>query len=441
MFLGNREREMGTGAPGAVAGYDFSDRTAQISYCLPGSGQPETVSLVAGEEQFLIPALLARCAERDLWLFGKEAQESVEKGEAAAVTDLLERAVRRETVFLDGQPYDPVALLSLFLKRTLSLLNPILPLGRIRAFVFTVEEVTGPVIEALTQSVSLLGLKGAKLYVIGRAESFFYYNISQPAELWVHDVLLCDFSGPCLKTFLFTLNRRTTPVAAFVEEASFPHVRRPEDARSGEEDGRRRERLEKLDRYFADAVGQLMKDRTVSTVYLIGEGFQGEWYQESLKLLCQGRRVFLGNNLYSKGACYAAKERLSGSRLSADYAFLGRDMIRANVGMHVLRRGQDAYLALLDAGTNWYEAKKECEFLLEEENSFSLRITPLNGKEVREVLVSLNGLAKRPPRMTRIRMRVDMTDVSTVRINMEDLGFGEFYPATHQFWEETFSLA
>ena len=113
MFLGNREREMGTGAPGAVAGYDFSDRTAQISYCLPGSGQPETVSLVAGEEQFLIPALLARCAERDLWLFGKEAQESVEKGEAAAVTDLLERAVRRETVFLDGQPFDPVALLSL----------------------------------------------------------------------------------------------------------------------------------------------------------------------------------------------------------------------------------------------------------------------------------------------------------------------------------------
>lgn len=230
-------------------------------------------------------------------------------------------------------------------------------------------------------------------------------------------------------------------MAAFVEEASFPHVRRPEDAGSGEEDGRRRERLEKLDRYFADAVGQLVKDRTVSTVYLIGEGFQGEWYQESLKLLCQGRRVFLGNNLYSKGACYAAKERLSGSRLSADYAFLGRDMIRANVGMHVLRRGQDAYLALLDAGTNWYEAKKECEFLLEEENSFSLRITPLNGKEVREVLVSLNGLAKRPPRMTRIRMRVDMTDVSTVRINMEDLGFGEFYPATHQFWEETFSLA
>ncbi len=219
MFLGNREREIGSGASSAVVGYDFDGRVAQISYCLPGSKQPETVSQVAGEEQFLIPALLARCTDRDLWLYGKEAEESVERGEALPVTDLLEKASLKETVFLDGKSYDPVALLSLFLKRTLSLLNPILPLGRIRAFVFTVAEVTGPVIEALTQAGSLLGLKGARLYVIGRAESFFYYNISQPEELWIHDVLLCDFSGSSLKTFLFTANRRTTPTAVVVEEA------------------------------------------------------------------------------------------------------------------------------------------------------------------------------------------------------------------------------
>ena len=49
MFLGNREREIGSGASGAVVGYDFDGRGAQISYCLPGSKQPETVSQVAGE--------------------------------------------------------------------------------------------------------------------------------------------------------------------------------------------------------------------------------------------------------------------------------------------------------------------------------------------------------------------------------------------------------
>lgn len=438
MFLGNKGRGNGQAASCAVAGYDMDGRYAQISYCLPGNGQPETVSQTAGEEEFLIPAMLARCTDRDLWLYGKEARMSAEKGEATAVTDLLEKAVQKEEVFVGGQSFDPVALLSLFFKRTLSLLSPALAPGKIRAFAFTVEEVTGPVIDVLTQAFSMLGLKGTRLYVVGRAESFFYYNINQPAELWARDVLLCDFSGPFLKTLLFTLNRRTTPTAAFVEEASFPHVRRLEQTQNEDKD---RHQREKLDRFFSDAAGQLLRDRNVSTVYLIGEGFEGEWYQESLKLLCQGRRVFLGNNLYSKGACYAAAQRLSGTGPGTEYAFLGKDMIKANVGMHVQRRGQDAYLALLDAGTNWYEAKKECEFLLEEENGFTLRITPLNGKEVREVVVTLKGLAKRPPRMTRIRMRMDMTDVETVRISMEDLGFGEFYPATHQFWEETFSLA
>ena len=33
-----------------------------------------------------------------------------------------------------------------------------------------------------------------------------------------------------------------------------------------------------------------------------------------------------------------------------------------------------------------------------------------------------------------------MADLTTLRLNMEDLGFGEFFPATHQFWENTISI-
>lgn len=437
MFLDRKGNDTKWNAAGAVAGYDLGSDTAQISYCLPASDKPETISQVAGEEDFLIPAMLAKRVDRDLWLYGKEAQECVEKGEAEPVTELLQKAAEGVPVEVLGEAYDPVALLSLFLKRTLSLLTPIIHPDRLQAFVFTVEEVTMPVIEALQHAVALLELKAGQLFVIGRAESFFYYNISQPEELWIHDVLVCDFSLPHLKTLLFTANRRTTPIASFVEEKSWDEVEQisytgdeTEDHRSGM----------KLDRKFAAAMESLLLDRRVSTVYLIGNGFAGEWYQESLQVLCRDRRVFLGNNLYSKGACYAGKERLNKGGISRGYAFLGKDMLKANLGMHVVRRGNDAYLALLDAGVNWYEAQKECEFLLEEKNTFSLRITPLNGKEVREVSVTLNGLPARPARTTRIRMKVDMTDAVTVRISMEDLGFGEFFPATHKFWEETFEL-
>lgn len=437
MFLERRESNGKRNITGAVAGYDLSYSTAQISYCLPGQEQPETVSRTAGEEQFLIPAVLAKRTDRELWLYGTQALECAQEGEAVLVENLLFLAAKGEPVEVQGEEFDPVALLSLFLKRTLSLLTPIFPAENLQALVFSVDEVTKPVIDALIGAAALLELKTEQIFMIGRAESFFYYNISQPEELWRREVLLCDFTGPHLRTLLFCANRHTMPVASFVEEADWEKA--AQIVRTGDADTDHRSGM-LLDRQFMEAAKAVLLDRAVDTVYLIGDGFAGEWYQESLKILCAGRRVFMGNNLYSKGACYAARERLSPGGVSRGYVFLGRDMLKANVGMHVAYRGSDTYLALLDAGINWYEAVGERDFLLEEKNTFSLRITPLNGKEAREMLVTLDGLPARPARTTRIRLKVDMTDVNTVRISMEDLGFGEFFPATHKFWEESFPI-
>ena len=113
--------------------------------------------------------------------------------------------------------------------------------------------------------------------------------------------------------------------------------------------------------------------------------------------------------------------------VSEGYVFLGKDMLKANISLYVEKRGQDSCQPLLDAGTNWYDAKTEIDFLLEEENRFSLRITPLNGGEIRDVEIALTGLPQRPARTTRIHLQID-------------LGFGEFFPATHQFWEKTISI-
>ncbi len=423
-------------AEGAVAGYDLGESIAQISYCLPGETKPETVSQVAGGEDYLIPACLARRTDRELWLYGKEAKEAAGRGEAVLVDRLLERAALGEQLEVDGKTYDPVALLALFLRRTFSFLTPIVHPDRLESLVFTVENVTKPVIDALTGAVSILELKTKHVYIIGRAESFFYYNINQPEELMRRDVLACDFEAR-LKTLLFSVNRRTTPIAAFAEEKDLDGIRPVQPVGDAVADGRS---YMQLDHAFAAAMKELLDGRQVSTIYLLGRGFAGEWYQETLPVLCEGRRVFLGNNLYSKGACYAARQRLSPDNTVKGYAFLGQDMLKANVGMHVSRRGEDAYLALLDAGVNWYDAGKECEFLLEEENVFTLRITPLDGRDVREVRVTLSGLPERPARASRIHMKMEMTDAGTVHVSLEDLGFGEFFPATHRFWEESFSL-
>ena len=97
MFFDKKKEGAGkTEQAKAVVGYDLGNSYAQISYWLPGSTKPETVSQVAGEEDYLIPAVLGRVSSRDIWLFGRDAQTAGQEGQAVLVTDLLERACDRK---------------------------------------------------------------------------------------------------------------------------------------------------------------------------------------------------------------------------------------------------------------------------------------------------------------------------------------------------------
>lgn len=119
MFLEHREKEENKRQ--ATAGYDLTDAYAQISYCLPGEPCPKTISLQADQEQYLIPALLGRYTDQDLWVYGPKAQAAAAAGEVFLVDGLLTKAAHQEMVEVGGQNYSSVALLSLFLKRTMSL--------------------------------------------------------------------------------------------------------------------------------------------------------------------------------------------------------------------------------------------------------------------------------------------------------------------------------
>ena len=67
--------------------------------------------------------------------------------------------------------------------------------------------------------------------------------------------------------------------------------------------------------------------RRLNSVYLIGDGYRDGWADESLHYLCRGRRVFQGNNLYSKGACYGMMERLHPGEEWKEHVYLGDDKL------------------------------------------------------------------------------------------------------------------
>lgn len=61
-----------------------------------------------------------------------------------------------------------------------------------------------------------------------------------------------------------------------------------------------------------------------SGVFLVGSGFDREWAVRSVPMLCKNHRhVFYGNNLYCKGACYGAREKVEGRQVK-DLVYRGR---------------------------------------------------------------------------------------------------------------------
>ena len=148
------------------------------------------------------------------------------------------------------------------------------------------------------------------------------------------------------------------------------------------------------------------------------------------------RRIFGGTNLFAQGACFSAREKVEERRLKG-YLFLGNDLVRYNIGMEMTINGSPAYYALIAAGVNWYEAEKECELILDGTEELEFVVSSMESGKRNRYTMKLDGLPKRPPKTTRIRLRLEYDSPVTCQITAEDLGFGDMFPASHKIWHET----
>lgn len=418
-----------------IVGYDLGDRYSQISYWTNEGTEPETLSMVAGGESYNIPTLLCKRQGVSQWFFGKDARKRAGQDDSFLIRDLVSLARAGEPVKVEEEEFDPTALLTLFVKRSMALLTATCGTDRMEGLMITCEKLDGRMVEILNEVVSRLDLKAGHIYFQGHVESFYYYTIHQPKELWSRQVMVFDRRGDEVCVYRLECNRRTTPVVAFVDEETYPL---PDPGKTVEE--LTPDESGRMDEQFLEILKTSCEGRLISSAYLIGEGFDEEWMKESLRYLCRGRRVFQGNNLYSKGACFAMREKLSASDVGRTHVFLGNEKLKANVGMRLLRQGEESYYALLDAGQSWFDVHAELDFMLVEENTFSLIVTPLNGRNVKHATVTLDGLSIRKGAASRLHMEMHMSSETCIEMEIEDRGFGEIFPASYQKWTESFEV-
>ena len=66
------------------------------------------------------------------------------------------------------------------------------------------------------------------------------------------------------------------------------------------------------------------------------------------------------------------------------------------------------------------DGQKEIEFT----------ISPLDSKKKKLVRIPLTGFPERPPKTTRVELKVAFTDEGTMTMSIRDKGFGELFPSS-----------
>ena len=293
----------------------------------------------------------------------------------------------------------------------------------------TVPKLEAPLDEQIPAALEELGIERKYIFLQDYKSSFYYYTVNQKKELWTGDVALLEYEDDTVTGYVLHVDKSTKPALVTVEKAASQKMDESvRDGRSEEEWNREKDRL------FFELLKKVFERRNVTTSYLMGDYFDKSWAERSFQYLCYHRHAFQGKNLYTKGACYGAMERMGVITLP-DLLFMGADIVHENMGMNMRIRGKEMYYPIVTAGVNWYEAHHVCEFVPDEENSIALTTKPMTGGQEVNHILRLTDFPKRPNRATRLRMTVYFVSAKRCRVEVEDLGFGGFYRPSGKKWK------
>lgn len=408
-----------------LVGYDFCEDITQISCYSYKALEPISICVSDDASETGIPTVLCVRYDNGLWLYGEEAVRCAEAEEGILIDTLLTKLQTGQSVNVNNIIYSPTVLLEKYFRKTLMLVKNHFPTEQITMIAVTVNEMDTVIVKGIYNALEQMGIFKDRAVVISHASAYLYYALSQNKSLWMNDVGLFDFNKKKFCYYQISINRRVNPMIAGLKKIDFTDRLNYDILK---EEGAN------VSYIFENIANMALHKQIVSTLYFTGRDFEEDWAMEAIEKLCIGRRAFVGQNLYTKGACYGAKG-LSGDSKLDDFILLNDDMITSSIALRSYVDARIRDVVLIDAAIPWYEAKKSVEIILDDEQIMEIVLHNIMTREtIREKLI-LNNLPQRPNKMTRLELQIHCTNRSTAIVRVKDLGFGDIYPPTTNNWE------
>lgn len=398
-------------------GYDLNDNYSQICYLKPGMDFPESLSSVTGGDNYLIPTVICKRNNSELWIYGEEAIKCSNSKEGVLVDKLLERSLKNEYITIEHKSYSAIDLLGLFIRKTFNLISAAGDIKNVKHLVIASGILDYEHVQVLRKIIAGIPLEHSLIDICDYKESFYEYMIRQNQELLVNDAVLFKYDNNNFKEYFLSKNKNTTPWIVDIKEQNFPELTYEFSDTSISDENK--------DTAFVKIIEKSFENRKISCVYLAGEVFEGDWMRASTRLLCKNRKVFLGQNLFVQGAAYMAMNKSSNKECNMIY--LGEYKIKSNILVNIIINNEETPYPLIEIGTSWYNADTVFDVILNNDNKvdFIIRGIGKNNEKIESIFVG--EFENRPQKITRLRISLNLYSQNLFDVVIQDLGFGEIF--------------
>lgn len=407
---------------GLILGMDICKDFIQLAYY--DEKLSDAVSVGKEEEAYLIVAEMAFREDTGEWLIGNEVVRALQEGKSPLqVENFLSKMEEGKETFIFDRTYSAGELMAKFIERAFFLLKTFHPYEEIEYLAFAFESLSKTLISVMQEAMKILGLQ-KKYTLLDHEEAFYYHTLYQNKDRRLNDTAIFELDEENLRFSILHIEEDSDPAVAQISEK---YVSADITRKMTETEAEVSERL------FENLALMALEKRFVSNIYAVGRGFLSAWADEVLRKLAPGRRVYRGQNLFVRGACFLARNRAE--KREENVLFLGGDRILAGISIMAIKDGKEQERMLIHPSLKWYEAQVTEDLIIKGEDEICIQMKDFISKKIVKKFLSLSGINLTGNDISRIRLSIRFKEKNLCVIKAVDLGFGSFVPTTNRVWE------
>ena len=420
-----------------IIGYDLCNDYIQISCYNQKTQDMDTICYIGEKMLDRVPTVLCRLYEDRSWVCGYDAWKAVNEHRGTLVENFVDALESQRAIMVDDDFYSAAELVRIFMTESLKLLTKYYPHWCVGQLTVAVESLGKNTVEALKSLGAAMDFDEQRLAVINHVSAYEHYALNQKRELWQHDVGLFDYSRRGMTYYHLAISKKRMPVAAMATTVPLTEYF------DGSEIGQAA--FPELDRRFLEVVRKVTANKIISTVYLTGEGFDGDWANISLKNLCHHRKGFIGSNIFSRGACYYSL-MTAGLLEEGGFVALNEDVISKTIYIRGSKNREVINKEIVQAGQVWYDVCSDENFITDAMDHITIHLMDYLSRRERSIqlplgeLLNPEGAEKRPDKTGHFKLCMKFDDPSHCHVYISDNGFGEFYPPLEKTVEQVFDI-